>query len=391
MWCALACVQPLTCAACSDTARSFGYVAQENLDRIDELSLIVAGCTIFIFVLSEGCLESPFCRQELAAAVTAEVPIALITKEGARWPDAYGAMSDVFPSAKLIDEAFTGADEPCRAVFKSKAIQHSNEYFSAFSATVIKRVQSAVAESAKDFPKGASAQALAQRRRLLVKRCKPQPAPSALAAPLSNVALPASPGAPPVAEGTPVHRALYELSTPVSMHAAADTSPGFTRLLPYDAQQDAAIVSVLTTMSRQSHDLVKEQGGQLLGAFAEQGKHIGQMAEQQAEQAGKFGTLLTEALASQAAAHTKQIEVLLKMQAESHAKQIEAQSKHIELLTEQLGAQAKAHSQLAISALDRQHATLETQSAHMTGIMTAHSQALVSVAGLHSAGRVLSD
>ena len=141
-------------------------VVQENLDRIDELSMIVAGCTVLLFILSEGCLESPFCRQELTAAVAADVPVLLITKEGARWPDAYGAMSDAFPSARLIDGAFAGAEEPCRSVFKSKAIQHSNEYFSAFSATVIKRVQSAVAESANAYPMGASAQALAQRNRL---------------------------------------------------------------------------------------------------------------------------------------------------------------------------------------------------------------------------------
>ena len=46
-------------------------VVQENLDRIDELSMIVAGCTVLLFILSEGCLESPFCRQELTAAVAA--------------------------------------------------------------------------------------------------------------------------------------------------------------------------------------------------------------------------------------------------------------------------------------------------------------------------------
>jgi hypothetical protein len=368
--------------------------AQENLDRIDELSLVVAGCAVFIFILSEGCLESPFCRQERAAAVAAHVPVVLVTKEGARWPDAYGAMSDAFPSARLIDEAFTGVEEPCRSVFKSKAIQHSNEYFSAFSATVIKRVQSAVADSANEYPKGASAQALAQRRRLLAQRFNPQPpAPCAPVVvprnPPSEAALPASPSAPPVSDGTPIHRAPYELSNQLSMHAAADTSPGFTRLVPYDAQ-DGAIVSVLTTMSRQSHDLAREQGGQLLGAFAQQSKHIGQMAEQHASH-------LASHLASQAAAHTSQIDMLLKlqaethsrqmvMQAETHAKQMEAQSKHIALLTEQLGAQAKAHSKLTVDALDRQHATLEMQSAHMTGIIATHSRALLSVAGLHSAG-----
>ena len=192
-------------------------VVQENLDRIDELSMIVAGCTVLLFILSEGCLESPFCRQELTAAIAADVPVLLITKEGARWPDAYGAMSDAFPSARLIDGAFAGTEEPCRSVFKSKAIQHSNEYFSAFSATVIKRVQSAVAESANAYPMGASAQALAQRRRLLKYRSNAQPAPPAPVVasdvvprtPPSEVALPASPGAPLVAEGTPTHRAHY--------------------------------------------------------------------------------------------------------------------------------------------------------------------------------------
>ena len=183
------------------------------------------------------------------------------------------------------------------------------------------------------------------------------------------------------------------------MPAAGDTSsPGFTRLVPYDAP-DGAMVSVLTTMSRQSHDLAREQGGQLLGAFAQQSKHIGQMAEQHASH-------LASHLASQAAAHTNQIDMLLKLQADSHSKQMalqaethskqmeaqskqmEAQSTHIALLTEQLGLQAKAHSKLAVDALDRQHASVETQSAYMTDILATHSQALVTLSGLHSAGSV---
>jgi hypothetical protein len=271
-------------------------------------------------------------------------------------------------------------------------------------------VQSAVAESANAYPMGASAQALAQRRRLLKYRSSAQPAPPAPVVasdvvprtPPSEVALPAYPGAPPVAEGTPTHRAHYELSNQVSMPAAGDTSsPGFTRLVPYDAP-DGAMVSMLTSMSRQSHDLAREQGGQLLGAFAQQSKHIGQIVEQHASH-----------LASQAAAHTSQIDMLLKLQADSHSKQMalqaethskqmalqaeahskqmeaqskqmEAQSTQIALLTEQLGIQAKAHSELAVDALDRQHASVEAQSAHMSDILATHSQALVTLSGVHS-------
>jgi hypothetical protein len=51
------------------------------------------------------------------------------------------------------------------------------------------------------------------------------------------------------------------------------------------------------------------------------------------EQEEKLGALLTDALASQA----RQFEALLKMQAETHSR-IQAQSRHIELLTGQLGS-----------------------------------------------------
>ena len=298
-------------------------VMQENLDRIDELSLIVAGCTVFIFILSEGCLESPFCRRELSAAVAADVPVVLIIKEGARWPDAYGAMSDAFPSARLIDEAFTGAEEPCRSVFKSKAIQHSNEYFSAFSTTVIKRVQNAVADSAKHYPKGADAQAISQRRRLLSKRFKSPPAPSAPIAPpvttSSDVAT--------VRDLTAVQSNAQGVPAELSMHATADTPPAL-RLVPYNSQNDGAMVSMFTTMSRQTHDLAREQGGQLLSALGEQNKQIGQ-----------FGVLLTDALASQAAVHAKQMDAQATIHAKQmdalasiHAKQMEAHAKQIEFL-----------------------------------------------------------
>jgi hypothetical protein len=299
-------------------------IMQENLDRIDELSLLVAGCAVFIFILSEGCLESPFCRQELSAAVAADVPVVLITKEGARWPDAYGALSDTFPSARLIDEAFTGAEEPCRSVFKSKAIQHSNEYFSAFSTTVIKRVQSAVADSAKQYPKGARAQAISQRRRLLSRRFKPQPAPSA-PAPVAppEVSLSATSNVATICDRTTVQ----PMAQGVPCELSTDTSPALTRLVPCNAQ-DGAMVSMLTTMSRQSHDLAREQGGQLLSALAEQNKQIGQ-----------FGVLLTDALASQAAIHAKQMDAQaavhakqMDAQASIHAKQMEAHAKQIEFL-----------------------------------------------------------
>ena len=41
----------------------------EALEDINDLPMIVAGCDLFLLVLSDGVLDSQFCMQELATAV----------------------------------------------------------------------------------------------------------------------------------------------------------------------------------------------------------------------------------------------------------------------------------------------------------------------------------
>ena len=80
------------------------FLDAENLDKIDELSMLVAGCDVLICVLSnvsglvslpmrrkalitpppalQGVFDSEFWKKELAAAVHAGVPVELVLKEG---------------------------------------------------------------------------------------------------------------------------------------------------------------------------------------------------------------------------------------------------------------------------------------------------------------------
>lgn len=119
------------CTACLDV---------ENLDRIDMLSLLVAGSDVFICVLSDDVFKSIFWKEELSYAVKAAIPIILVVKDGSRFPDTYGQMTESFPSYELIDREFSDELEHCRSVFKSKGntynttindiIYSTNNYFS---------------------------------------------------------------------------------------------------------------------------------------------------------------------------------------------------------------------------------------------------------------------
>ena len=74
----------------------------EALEDIKDLPMIVAGCDLFLLVLSDGVLDSQFCMQELATAVEVGVPIVLVVKEGSRWPDDAGNLKADFPTDVTI-------------------------------------------------------------------------------------------------------------------------------------------------------------------------------------------------------------------------------------------------------------------------------------------------
>ena len=275
-------------------------------DEIDELSLIVAGCAVFIFVLSDGCLESPFTKRELAAAVDAEVPVLLILKEGSRWPDSYGQLNDTFPSNMLIDAAFDGAKAPCREVFKNKAIQHSNEYFGAFSANMLKQLQAAVDAGSKTYPQGAAVQALTQRRRLLASRA---------ATKVSDQDGCSSDKEPPhFGTGEPSLPSSHQVPSPTTLQAS---TTGYW--LPHQVIE--LQTSILDTMTCHSHKHAQLQGEQLLLGVGEQNRHLVEalaaQSELHAKQMATQAELHARQLAGQAEAHAKQMSEALRMQAEN--------------------------------------------------------------------------
>lgn len=117
------------------------FIDAENLDKIDMLSLLVAGSDVFICILSDDVFSSKFWKHELNYAVKAGIPVVLVVKDGSRFPDSYGQMTESFPSYDTIDKEFTGDYERCREVFKTKAIHHSNEYFRSFSVNLLRKIE----------------------------------------------------------------------------------------------------------------------------------------------------------------------------------------------------------------------------------------------------------
>ena len=118
------------------------FLDVEALETISDLPLIVAGCDALIFVLTDSILYSHWCRIELAAAVDAGVPVILITKEGARWRDAEGQLICTFPPPEEIQSIEPASAQ--QAFAKSKAVQHSNEYYGEFSKKLLERVNATV-------------------------------------------------------------------------------------------------------------------------------------------------------------------------------------------------------------------------------------------------------
>ncbi|KOO23359.1 tir-containing protein [Chrysochromulina tobinii] len=152
------------------------FIDVENLESLSDLPMVVAGCDVFILVLSDGVFESEFCMQELASAVNAGVEIVLITKEGSRWPNQNGDMVEVFPPPELIK---TLEPPECRDAFERRAITHSNEYYAAFSHNLMQTVDKMIKEHRHQYRQGNSPPegqdtpdrlVLTQRRQLLLAR-----------------------------------------------------------------------------------------------------------------------------------------------------------------------------------------------------------------------------
>ncbi len=61
--------------------------------------------------------------EELTAAVQSGTNVVLLTKEGARWKDAAGAATQLFPPAAAYGHLRPEVQE----VFSRKSVQHSDE------------------------------------------------------------------------------------------------------------------------------------------------------------------------------------------------------------------------------------------------------------------------
>jgi hypothetical protein len=139
------------------------------LDRRDagvlhDLPAIVSHSKCFIFVLSDGIFTSKWCLLELHAAVTARVPCVPLRLDGAMWE------GRVFPdiAASYIPRTVEHADgrhievRPLlEHLFRSKAIEHSREYFEAFFGKLISHIQEhipAIGSSSSSNNQSASSQ-----------------------------------------------------------------------------------------------------------------------------------------------------------------------------------------------------------------------------------------
>lgn len=125
----------------------------EFREELNDLEKIVAGCTNFIFILTDNVFDSKWCMRELESAVEAGVNIILVCKEGSRWRDEKGVKCCDFPPPHIID-ALPGK---VRSVFTRKALQHSDEYYQMFVELLLQRIADGDARRAAREAGGAAA------------------------------------------------------------------------------------------------------------------------------------------------------------------------------------------------------------------------------------------
>ena len=266
--------------ACKRISPCLGSV--EALQDINDLPMIVAGCDLFLLVLSDGVLDSQFCMQELATAVEVGVPIVLVVKEGSRWPDDAGNLKADFPT----DATIATLEPPsCRRGFSAAAIKHSNEYYSAFSKKLQERVRVVIEPIRQrepqdgDEPAG-SKSALARRKQLIQVRETTGRVPRVPGSHAATGQLPPLQPSPPQADKSPLspRRPLAFTSS-----AAAAVPAGSADML---STVIAAMQQQAETHARQQAELVKamqQQQAEAYRAMQEQADSHARALQQQAE------------------------------------------------------------------------------------------------------------
>ena len=104
------------------------FLDKASLENVSDLPALVSNSDNFIFVLSDGVLESQWCLEELKAAVAADCNIVLVVKDGSRWKDHSGNFTATFPGPNVIE----ALPKSVRSVFEKLAVPHSDDYYDAF-------------------------------------------------------------------------------------------------------------------------------------------------------------------------------------------------------------------------------------------------------------------
>ena len=277
----------------------------EALEDINDLPMIVAGCDLFLLVLSDGVLDSQFCMQELATAVEVGVPIVLVVKEGSRWPDDAGNLKADFPT----DATIATLEPPsCRRGFSAAAIKHSNEYYSAFSKKLQERVRVVIEPIRQrepqdgDEPAG-SKSALARRKQLMQVRETTGRVPRV---PGSHAATGQS---PPLQPSPPKQLPTSPRRAPAFASSAAAAVP---------AGSADMLSTVIAAMQQQAETHARQQA-ELVKAMQQQQAEAHRAMQQQAD---SHARALQQQADAYAAAMSSQLETILGYEAARGAGQL---------------------------------------------------------------------
>ena len=280
----------------------------EALEDINDLPMIVAGCDLFLLVLSDGVLDSQFCMQELATAVEVGMPIVLVVKEGARWPDDAGNLKADFPT----DATIATLEPPsCRRGFSAAAIKHSNEYYSAFSKKLQERVRVVIEPIRQrepqdgDEPAG-SKSALARRKQLMQVRETTGRVPRV---PGSHAATDQS---PPLQPSPPKQLPTSPRRAPAFASSAAAAVP---------AGSADMLSTVIAAMQQQAETHARQQA-ELVKAMQQQQVEAHRAMQ---EQADSHARALQQQAEAYAAAMSSQLETILAYEAARGAGQLPEQ------------------------------------------------------------------
>ena len=172
-----------------------------------------------------------------------------------------------------------GVDEPCREVFTKKAIHHSNEYFSAFSAELLKRIKTHVENNAKEDP---SERALRQRQRLIKIQATRGPGGRDDV----STAMPRTQEQPPATPTRPTTGFSYGSPSPRSR---LPESPG-----GLSAASEAVSVQLMETLSRQAEASGRQMADTVSKLAESQSKQLADALSHQSDATAKLVMHATE-------------------------------------------------------------------------------------------------